>query len=162
MSQPTDVSLEAYKDQVRAMIRDHGWAIQTVAPTVQQPYSYAYTIGLVQRGATAELLVAGLPIQQAVEILNQVAASLMNQNFSGSAVVPPSEWELPLGYKLKSKVFIPRPGSQLHVGVIRAYYGAEVPVVQYIWPDPQHRYPGDEGWDPALVQPVGNGDDLRR
>lgn len=145
-----------YIDQIETMIREHGWAIQGVfaTETSDLKFDFAYTVGLMKRGCTAELLIAGIPMKTGAEILNQIAASMVN----GQQMIPPSEWALPGGYVLKAKFYVPRQGSELHLGVARAYYQRlEVPVAQYVWPDSDHRYPWDEGWDPQMLQPYGNG-----
>ena len=145
-----DARKQAYLDQVKAMIRDNGWAMQIVAPDAG--VTYVYTIGLVERKCTAELMIAGLPYQMAAEVLNQIASNMLNH----SQMIPPTEWPLAGGFVLKSKTFVPQVGGDFHVGVARAYYGRDVVMAQYVWPDAEHRYPWDEGWDSTLLQPVGN------
>lgn len=150
----TAPSRDAYLDQVAAMIRDHGWAIQGVfaRETSDQQWDFAYTVGLIQRGCSTELVITGIPMNAAADILNEIAASFMN----AGEKIPPSEYTLKNGYTLKSVSFIPREGSDIHLGVARAYYGrADVPVTQYIWPDEEHHYPWDEGWGTGYVQPYG-------
>lgn len=146
---------DAYVDQVDAIVRDHGWAVQGVFATETSDiqFDFAYTVGLIKRGCTAELLITGLPMRTGAAILNEIAASMIN---SGQTI-PPSEWEVSDGYMLKARFFVPRQGSELHLGVARAYYNRpDVPVAQYIWPDQDHNYPWDEGWDSGLLQPWGN------
>jgi len=136
------------------MIRDHGWAIQGVfaTETSDQRWDFAYTVGLMERGCTAELVMTGIPMNTAAVILNEIAAAIVN---SGEKI-PPAEYPLPGGYVLKAVAFTPRQGSDIHLGVARAYYDRpDVPVVQYVWPDKEHRYPWDDGWDPELLQPYG-------
>lgn len=145
---------QAYLDQVKATIRDSGWAMQAVFATEHSAmkFDYVYTIGLVERGCSAELMIAGLPYKKGAEIINQIAMNMLNLG----QLTPPAEWPLARGFALKSKLFAPRVGGDLHVGVARAYYGRDVVMAQYVWPDAEHRYPWDEGWDPGLLQPVGN------
>lgn len=146
---------QAYLDQIQAMIRDHGWAVQGVFATEDsdQRYDFAYTVGLIQRGCTAELLIAGIPMSAAAGILNEIAASMANTG----ETIPPAEWTVADGYVLKAITFTPRNGHELHVGAARAFYNAPVPVAQYVWPDRGHHYPWDEGWNSELLQPYGNG-----
>lgn len=154
--EPDQPWTDAYIDQIEALIRDHGWAVQGVFATETSDlrFDFAYTVGLMKRGCTAELLIAGLPIHTGAAILNEIAASMLN---SGQ-MIPPGEWDLANGYKLKAKFFVPRKGSELHLGVARAYYNRpDVPVAQYVWHDRNGNYPWDEGWDFDLLQPYGNG-----
>lgn len=148
-----ETQTKAYMDQVTAVIRDSGWAMQAVpASSSGNGFDYVYTIGLVVRNCTAELMVVGLPFQQGAEIINQIALNMLNH----AQLIPPDEWPLANGFVLKSKLFVPKVGGELHVGVARAFYGQDIVVAQYVWPDEERRYPWDEGWDPKLVQPVGN------
>lgn len=144
---------QAYLDQVGALIRDNGWAIQAVSATADSRAvaDYVYTIGLVERGCTAELMIAGLPHHKGAEILSQIAASMLNN----TQWIPPAEWPLGGGFTLRSRTFCPRVGGELHVGVARAFYRREVVFTQYVWPNAERKYPGEEGWDPDMLQPVG-------
>jgi hypothetical protein len=147
---------DAYTDQVAAVIQDHGWAVQGVfaTETSDLKFDFAYTVGLIQRGCSAELLITGIPVQTAAAILNEIAAHMT----TSGQLIPPSEWAVPGGYVLKTKSFVPRQGSDIHLGVARAYYQrSDVPVVQYVWPNKNHQYPWDEGWDRSMLQPYGNG-----
>lgn len=148
--------VSAYIDQVGATIRENGWAIQGIFATENSDieYDFAYTIGLLERGCTAELMVAGLPLQVEAEILNEIASEMLNNQ----QMLPPATWPLVGGYELKVRLFIPRADSELSPGTARLYYNRmDVPIAQYVWPDQDHRYPWDEGWDPGVLQPVGNG-----
>lgn len=147
--------VDSYIDQIEAVIRDHGWAVQGVFATKTSDikFDFAYTVGLMKRGCTAELLITGLPMRSGADILNQIAAEMLNN----SQMIPPAEWTSGNGYVLKAKFFIPRQGSELHLGVARAYYNRpDVPVAQYVWPDKDNHYPWDEDWDSSLLQPYGN------
>lgn len=147
-----NVSIEHLRERIRTTIRDHGWALQVVPAGANYKVPFVYTVGLVERGCTSELMVAGMPSITAIEVLNQIAANMVNHG----QTIPPDSWPLADGYTLKAATFVPRVAGQFHAGVARFYYGQDVVVTQYIWPDPEHRYPGDEGWDPGLIQPVGN------
>lgn len=145
----------AYVDQVDAIIRDHGWAVQGVFSTETSAlkFDFAYTVGLIARGCTAELLISGIPMQVAAAVLNEIAADMVNNG----QMIPPSQWVGGGGHVLEAKFFVPRQGSELHLGVARAYYNRpDVPVAQYVWPDDRGYYPWDDGWDSDVLQPYGN------
>lgn len=145
---------QAYLDQVAATIRDAGWAMQAVRATEHSDikFDYVYTIGLIARNCTTELLIAGLPYKKGAEVINQIAMNMLNRG----QLIAPAEWPLKDGFVLKSKTFAPRVAGELHIGVARAFYGQDVVVTQYVWPDANGLYPWDEGWDVTLLQPVGN------
>lgn len=151
---PPEPSLEAqrFMEELRALIKAHGWAVQGVVPTADDMdhVEFAYTIGLLERGCMAEVLIAGLPSHDAASIINQIAAEMT----SGPGI-PPSVWRLENGVQLIAVVFVPRPGSPLNLGVAKAFYEAPaLPVVQYVWPDKDGFYPWDAGWNPDIRQPV--------
>lgn len=148
-------SIDAYLDQIEAVIRDHGWAVQGVfaTETSDLKFDFAYTVGLIKRGCKAELLIAGLPMRTGASILNDIAREMINNG----QTIPPQEFEVADGFVLRAVTYVPRQGSELHLGVARAFYNRiDVPVAQYVWPDKNHHYPWDEGWDGELLQPVGN------
>jgi len=60
---------EDYLDELREIVRVHGWAIQGVEDE-RRPYTY--TIGLHDRGLP-ELLITGLRQESAARVLNDVA-----------------------------------------------------------------------------------------
>lgn len=126
--------------------------VQGVFPTEDMPGPYfAYTVGLLDRGCAAEVMMSGLPIELMHQILNEIAASMANGNG-----MPPATWELAGGYHMVP-VFITHPAEPLWPGAARLYYGRDlIPMVQYVWPAEDHTYPWDETWPyEADAQPVG-------
>lgn len=130
------------------------WMIQPVDASLGQPFRYAYTIGLVENGGVAELLIAGVPHELSAHILDGLSEFMLaNSGF------PPSEWDVPVGdetsYQLKP-VWISRPSNEMPMNMAVAYYGTRlVPTVQYVWPTDEGSYPWDEQWPQSLIQPVG-------
>lgn len=146
--------VKAFMNQLRSTIATHGWAVQAVAPTEATPeaerFTYVYTIGLLERGCMAELLITGLPVETAASLVNEIAAEMT----SGPGI-PPSTWELTSGHRLVCVFFVPRPESLVSVGVARSYYETPaLPMAQYVWPDVNHNYPWDKGWSGQVRQPV--------
>jgi len=143
---------ERHVESVRGNVEKYGWSIQAVFPTEDDPgVVFAYTIGLIGKGCVCELLIAQLPFDAMATLLNQIAASMLE-----NGGVPPSEW--PMGdseYMLRS-VWVPGPDAMYPLGMAGAYYGVEaVPAIQYVWPGREHQYPWDESWPEEWVQPVG-------
>jgi hypothetical protein len=112
---------------------------------------FAYTIGLVERGAAAEIMMAGLPLEGMHQMLNEIAKSTLDN--SG---IPPATWPLTEGYEMRP-VFLGVNDPRYSIGQACNYYGTDqVWAIQYVWPDDEHRYPWDEGYDhEAMPQPVG-------
>jgi hypothetical protein len=150
------MSSEAYMEQVRAVIEEKGWAIQGTYSTMgtkSAASSYAYTIGLIQRGCVAEVLISGLPIKLSSELLNEIAVA-MTEN-SG---MPPTQWDVSggKGECLMVPVWFTKPTEEMSVSVARRYYNLPtISVVQYVWPAGNGTYPWDAEWPNTFHQPVG-------
>lgn len=76
-----------YLDQVRAVIRAHGWAIQAMHEPPMQDHSY--TVGMTALGGP-EVLVSGIPGRDAAALLNTVAPMVLSGKLPvGSHFVAP-------------------------------------------------------------------------
>lgn len=144
-----------YLKGVEAIIVEHGWAIQGVPQTEEDGATFAYTIGLIQRGCAAEVLISGLPIKILQTMLNQIAASMLNNNG-----MPPTSWELPGPGEqplLMLPVFVTKTQEPLvPLMAMRYYQRPGIPVVQYVWPSEEGHYPWEEQWPwGPQAQPVG-------
>lgn len=143
--------VSAYLDQLGANIRDHGWAVQGVFPTDPEDYSFAYTVGLLDKGCPVELLVSGLAVNTSAHILNEIADEMVQGDKQ-----PPETWELADGYVMRRVLHDFDRDDQLQLGVARAYYRREIiPVAQYVWPSQEHHYPWDDLWPDVIRQPIG-------
>lgn len=144
----------AYLDQISATVRESGWAVQFEQVDVDQPYTYAYTVGLMDRGCPSEIAIVGLPVRFAKRVLDEIALSMV----SGEPTPPPTLWpcrEDRPDLMFQARMFMPRPSHPITFDVIRDFYGQQwVPVAQYVWPDDNGCYPWDAGWAWGGVQPV--------
>jgi hypothetical protein len=151
----TQPSVVAYMDQLRAIIRDNGWAVQGGEVPVgadHEGYEYAYTIGLLERGCTCELMLVGIPLQIAHPILNEVATDMLNSGMS----MPPTQVDLIPNHIFEVRVYMPRPDTEIAITVASLFYDTpSVPMAQLVWSDNEGNYPWSRSWDPDLVQPLG-------
>ncbi len=124
-----------YVERLREGVADRGWLVQGVGATGPYP-PWAYTIGLSGYGLP-ELVVTGLPVLAAGDLLNDLAAHSLH----GS---PPSAGErLPLrDGRLIEVVALTEPSAHLLFAV--ALYGPEIQALQLVHADPQGRFP----WSP--------------
>lgn len=132
-----------YLDQVRAVIAEHGWLVQSVFPEAGDPGPlFAYTVGLTACGR-AELLVAGLEPGTAQALLNDAAGRA--EPFTHGQQL--TDWIV--GY---TAVVVEGPHAEpLWPGTARALYGASaVRLQQLVWPDPAGRFPWDDDFEPGL------------
>lgn len=149
--------VEAYLDQIKANIRDHGWAVQGVFPSEEhgdrEQYCFAYTVGLIDKeDCFVELLVTGLPLTTSASILNQIAQATLDSPDK----MPPETWELEDGFVMKRVLHVFSRDDELQFGVARLYHHMDrIPVAQYVWPSKDGVYPWESGWPAGLPQPVG-------
>jgi hypothetical protein len=112
-----------YLDQIRELIDHCGWAVQGVERDRARP-PWAYTVGLTAAGHP-ELVVTGLPLTRAADLLNGVAAHVMH-------------------------AAAPQPGEQLclaaHLLVAAELYGTGITARQVVHADDRDRWPWEVGW----------------
>jgi hypothetical protein len=146
-----------YLDQIREVIDRCGWAVQGVERDRVRP-PWAYTVGL-SAASRPELVVTGLPLTRAVELLNGVAAHLMH----ATAPEPGEQMRL-RGGPLIEIVEVAEPAA--HLLIAAELYGAVVQARQVVHADDRGRWPWEVGWrgvrggQPVLgvrAAPVGQG-----
>ena len=155
----------AYIAMLRKMIKKNGWMIQGVVPSEsgegEFPGPFAYTIGLIERGANAELLMSGLSVQFTHLLLNWIAERTLEAGGIPPASIRWADDELvvgPIGDGERGlrPVWL-KPLEPFAVGVACSYYQSErIPVLQYVWSDENGRFPWDLDYDiDHCPQPVG-------
>jgi hypothetical protein len=140
-----DDRLRAYLDHARQVIAKHGWMVQGVFPTEAVPgVPFAYTIGLSAAGLP-ELVIAGLPAENAAVILNAAARTHLTRQFQPGEVIGDAA-QVPL-------FVIAAPHAEIQQA--RNLYGDEVSALQLVWPDENGHYPDEPGWTmPPDAQPL--------
>lgn len=128
-------STEEYLDELRALIRIHGWAVQGVEDDRR---SYSYTIGLHDRGLP-ELSITGLPPQQAARLLNDAARDAVG----GRAFEPGAHIAVGDG-PLFEIVEVEHPDAHMTFAV--ALGGPGIRALQLVWADDRGRWPWAAGW----------------
>jgi hypothetical protein len=139
------MNFDAYLDQCRAVIAEHGWMIQGVFATETSPGPpFAYTVGLTAAGLP-ELIITGLPHDLAPAILNNAAQSHL-------------ETELVPGKVCDTAASVPlriAPAPNAEIGVAYQLYGERASALQLVWPDDAGIYPDEPDWNlPADAQPL--------
>jgi hypothetical protein len=143
-----------YLERVNKIIDESGWMVQGVvaAKTAPGP-TFAYTVGLTPHGFP-ELITAGPPVRTAKEVLNQLARRVFDRNerFTDGQVIP----EVLSGF---DAVIVEGSYGRDHLwpATALALYEAEyqVRLQQVVWPDPDGRFPWDEGYSmPPQAQPL--------
>jgi hypothetical protein len=126
---------EDYLDELRDIIRAHGWAVQAVEHD-RRPY--AYSIGLHDHGMP-ELLVTGLSPPDAAALINWSAAHLVR----GLGISAGQQFTDPSG-RLLEVVDVDHPDAHMTFAV--ALGGPDITAQQLVWADRNGRWPWDARW----------------
>lgn len=133
-----------YHDVLRRKILAHGWAVQYVE---SERTPFGYTIGLHPAGLP-ELLVAGLPPETTLKILNTLAGYMVREvePAPGDTMQLADEWH---------GEFVAVAEPHAHMGLGLELYGPALRGLQFVWRDRDGHTP----WCPdfnkgGLRQPV--------
>ena len=123
-----------YHEHLQEVIDAFGWAVQGVEREDSHP-PWAYTVGLT-RYRKPELVVTGMGLARAAEVLNGVAAHLLH----AAAPEPGTQAALRDG-PLVEVVKVAVPWAHLKWAV--AFYGHRISGLQLVHADKQGRWPWD-------------------
>lgn len=142
----------AHLDKIKGVIEEHGWMVQAVFPTENEPgVPFAYTVGLTAKGLP-ELVIAGLPHQVAGDLLNTAAQASLDKPFEAGQTVD----------TLATVPFRVVPAELAEVNVARDLYGDDkVTALQLVWPDRNGAVPWEPTWLADTLQPVYTVEDQR-
>lgn len=134
-----------YDLSCRKTIAEHGWMIQGVFGTNDTPGpEFSYTVGLTAKDRP-ELMIVGLPMHIAAELLNLAAPLHIEHPFT------PDSFE----GSFSSVAFKVVEAPHAEIGTARRLYGDKATCLQLVWPDKDGHYPGDDGWPAeSIAQPV--------
>lgn len=127
---------------VKEVIEEHGWWVGLLEEEEGQP-SFAYTIGLFETFGHPELMVFGLPVGTMHGILNQCGALIRD----GARFVDGSSSEDVLnGYTVRFRAVTAKESYAAYLGYASGFYAErDFSVLQCVWPDKAHRFPGEAG-----------------
>ncbi len=126
-----------YLTHVAELIACHGWAVQGVQRDRIHP-PWAYTVGLTASGKP-ELLVTGMPLVRATQLLDDVAAHVLH------ADAPRPGERIPLvGGPLIEIVTVAEPAAHLLTAV--EFYGSEIQALQLVHADDRGHWPWEVGF----------------
>jgi hypothetical protein len=130
-----DGDRSGYLARLRDGVADRGWLVQGVEGSGSYP-PWAYTIGL-SGYDLPELVVTGLPVLEAAELLNDLAAHSMHES------PPPPGERVPLRGGLVIEG-VPLAEPSVHLIFAAALYGPEIRALQLVHADSRGRFP----WSP--------------
>ncbi len=129
------LTIDAYLDQVRDIVRRKRFAVQSVSGSANSP-EFSYTVGLTAHGLP-ELIVVGVRHAEAARLLDVWATYLLD-----TSLMLPGE-TLGCGPFVMEAIEVERPGGNLRAAV--ALYGDAVRALQLAWADSRGVWP----WEPG-------------
>jgi hypothetical protein len=126
-----------YQDHIRELIDTFGWAVQGVERDGIHP-PWAYTVGLTPR-RRPELVITGMDLSQATQVLNGVAAHLVREE----PPAPGTQAALRDG-PLVEVVRVAAPWAHLNLAV--EFYGQRIRGLQLVHADERGRWPWDDAY----------------
>ncbi len=132
-----DATERDYENYMRELIDCHGWAVQGVERDGMRP-PWAYTVGLT-RYRRPELVITGMGLARATEVLNGMAAHLSH----AEAPDPGTQASL-LDGPLVEIVRVDAPWAHLNMAV--RFYGRRIRGLQLVHADKRGRWPWDRAY----------------
>jgi hypothetical protein len=126
-----------YRDHMRSLIAMYGWAVQGVERDGIHP-PWAYTVGLTPH-RRPELVVTGMGLNRATEVLNGVAAHLLH-----AEAPEPGTQAVLLDGPLIEVVRVATPWAHLNMAV--ELYGRRIRGLQLVHADKRGRWPWDDAY----------------
>ena len=126
-----------YLGHMCGVITQHGWAVQRVERDRSRP-PWAYTVGLTSHGRP-ELVVTGMPVDRAAQLLNDVAAHVLHAD----APSPGEQITLDGGPVIEI-VMVANPAAHLMMAV--DLYGHRIRALQAVHADGRGHWPWDLGY----------------
>ncbi|MBO9428062.1 DUF4262 domain-containing protein [Sulfitobacter sp. R18_1] len=137
-------NLNTYEDKVEANIREHGHAvINTMSDSKTSPVTLSYTVGLSQKG-TSDLMMMGFKHEMMHGLLNDTVKLLDK----GDLIKDPRRLSKVIqGFDVLLQP-VPKLDAARFAYALKSHSkGSDLNLVQVFLPDPQGRFPDDEGCD---------------
>jgi hypothetical protein len=129
-------------DHIREVIAEHGWWVGMIGEEGGQP-GFAYTIGLHESFGHAEIIIFGLPLASMHRILNVCGALVREGKRFADGSTSPDVLE---GYEVRFRSVVARESYETFLGYGCRFYGERsFEVLQCVWPDKAHKFPGEAG-----------------
>ena len=144
-----DPERAAYLRWVATTVGEHGWAISGRHGDRQAP-PWAYSVGMWLTGQVPELVLCGLPVENAATIINAIGARIAEGAAFGPDDVLDDVCPAPLAFRPVEASWR-APGGLLAIS--DSFYGmVRPPYLQVVWSDAGGRFPLDPGFQQAFDQ----------
>jgi hypothetical protein len=143
--------VDDYLVRIQALIEEHGWAVQGVFPTPDEPtISFGYTVGLTLK-ELPEVIIFGLTAALTQSTLNNVARHMVEDGplHAGDIV----DYLFQGGFDPIAIDVDQEHIDHEYLTVVGRLYGDRNPTaVQLVIPDKEHRFPWDDGY--SMIAPL--------
>lgn len=154
--------MDGYVQKVWDTIHTHGWALQGVFATRENPSPpFTYTIGLSFLDHP-ELIIFGINHDNAAAILNELGRRIRDEGLVLEDRHRDDTVLVGLDVELRA---VPRSAHSEYFGVANRILGrGKFKALQIVWPDPEGKLPWEPGYDEKFkaMQPLLDADWERR
>ena len=147
-----DHGKHAYLNWVAATVSEYGWAVSGNRGGDQIP-PWAYSVGIWLNSQGPELILCGLPLENAASIINAIGARVADGADIAPGVVLDDVCRAPLTLRPVDMSW--RTSGLLSIS--DSFYGmVRPPYLQVVWPDKNDCFPGDPGFQQGFdsLQPL--------
>lgn len=137
--------LQAQNQRILDNIRSHGWHCLHVFPTKDDQDRFTYSIGFSESYSAPEIVIFGVSREKAQAALNECAWLLRNGHAIRTDVEDGNV--LAGGYHVIFKSIRPEYFGEYLGTAVRYYQDRPFDAVVMFFPDREHRFPWDEGYD---------------
>jgi hypothetical protein len=148
-----DPERSAYMSWVASTVSEHGWAISGRHGDQAAP-PWAYSVGMWLTCQAPELVLCGLPVENAATIINAIGARIAEGADFGPDDVLDDICPAPLAFRPVEPSWRATDGL---LAVSDSFYGmVRPPYLQVVWSDKNGRFPWDAGFQSAFdrMQPL--------
>jgi Domain of unknown function (DUF4262) len=148
-----DPERAAYMSWVASTVGEHGWAISGRHGDQAAP-AWAYSVGMWLSCQVPELVLCGLPVDNAATIINAIGARVADGAEFGPDDVLEDVCPAPLAFRPVDASWRAADGL---LAIADAFYGlVRPPYLQVVWSDQNGNFPGERDFKPAFdrMQPL--------
>lgn len=148
-----DPEQASYMSWVATTVGEHGWAISGRHGDEAAP-PWAYSVGMWLTCQVPELVMCGLPVENAASIINAIGARISDGADFTAGDVLDDVCPAPLTLRPVDGSWRATPGL---LAISDTFYGmVRPPYLQVVWPDKHGKFPWESGFNVAFdrVQPL--------
>lgn len=152
---PNQDAINAHMANLAKIIKESGWVVQGVFPTVDDPgAAFAYTIGLTDAGLPELLISGNLKHELMQTLLNSIAQLHIAEEFVDGDVIEPSRGVANVAFRVRECAKDAPVQQAWNYYLDPQRLQNTVRVLQVVWPDAKGAYPDSMFYDANMAQPL--------